>query len=49
MVGYVKHFFGCQDCVKHFLEEAEVRIFVVITKEIKSRPAVMDVLKLYEH
>jgi len=23
MVGYVKYFFGCQDCVKHFLEESE--------------------------
>ena len=48
-MGYVKHFFGCQDCVKHFLEEAEVRIFVVIIKEINSRSAVRDVHKLYEH
>lgn len=23
MVGYVKHFFGCQDCVRHFMQVAE--------------------------
>lgn len=23
MIGYVKHFFGCEDCVRHFLQFAE--------------------------
>ena len=23
MVGYVKHFFGCEDCARHFLQAAE--------------------------
>ena len=35
MLGYVKHFFGCEDCVRHFQQTAEDG--QAIQKEVKSK------------
>ena len=30
MFGYIKHFFGCEDCVRHFMQTAEVSNFMTL-------------------